>query len=77
MFSQVSVCPQGCVWQTPSGQTHPGQTLPLGRHPLPGQRHPPPGDTPPGQCMLGYSQQADGTHPTGMHSCYRPQTKLR
>ena len=24
---------------------------------------------PPQQCMLGYGQQADGTHPTGMHSC--------
>ena len=23
----------------------------------------------PGQCMLGYGQQAGGTHPTGMHSC--------
>ena len=21
------------------------------------------------QCMLGYGQQAGGTHPTGMHSC--------
>ena len=27
--------------------------------------------TPPVQCMLGYGQQADGTHPTGMQSCYR------
>ena len=26
-------------------------------------------DTPPAQCMLGYGQQAGGTHPTGMHSC--------
>ena len=25
--------------------------------------------TPPAQCMLGYDQQAGGTHPTGMHSC--------
>ena len=24
---------------------------------------------PAGQCMLGYGQQAGGTHPTGMHSC--------
>ena len=23
--------------------------------------------------MLGYGQQAGGTHPTGMHTCYRPQ----
>ena len=22
------------------------------------------------QCMLGYGQQAGGTHPTGMHSCF-------
>ena len=28
-----------------------------------------PGQTPPAQCMLGYGQQAGGTHPTGMHSC--------
>ena len=26
-------------------------------------------DTPPLQCMLGYGQQADSMHPTGMHSC--------
>ena len=24
----------------------------------------------PAQCMLGYGQQAGGTHPTGMHSCF-------
>ena len=52
-----------------SGQTPPTprQTSSLGRHP------------PPAQCMLGctppadttgYGQQADGTHPTGMHSCF-------
>ena len=29
----------------------------------------PTADTPPAQCMLGYSQQAGGRHPTGMHSC--------
>ena len=54
----------------------PGQT-PQGRHPS-GQT--PPGQIPPwadtllgihtpAQCMLGYSQQVRGTHPTGMHSC--------
>ena len=26
-------------------------------------------DTPLPQCMLGYGQQAGGTHPTGMYSC--------
>ena len=30
---------------------------------------PPPGQSPPTQCMLGYGQQAGGTHPTGMQSC--------
>ena len=38
-------------------------TPPLGRQP-PGEA------TLPAQCMLGYGQQAGGTHPTGMHSCY-------
>ena len=33
-----------------------GCAIHLGRHP-------------PAQCMLGYCQQAGGTHPTGMHSC--------
>ena len=37
-------------------------------------RHPPQADTSPAQCMLGYTPPpavaaADGTHPTGMHSC--------
>ena len=41
----------------PEADTPPGQT-------------PPWADTPPVQCMLGYGQQAGGTHPTGMHSCY-------
>ena len=53
----------------------PGQTPPPSRHthPLPPGRHPPPGaDTiPPAQCMLGYGQQAGGTHLTGMQSCYK------
>ena len=61
MFSQVSVCPRGvcpiACWDT----HHPGQT-PTPH--LPGQTHPPTA-----QCMLGYGQQAGGTHPTGMHSC--------
>ena len=54
-----------------------GVSAPLhaGIHPLgpeadtPWARHPR-ADTPPVQCMLGYGQQADGTHPTGMHSCF-------
>ena len=67
---------------TPSADTPPGRP-PLGRHPPgkhppeqtpPGQIPPgqiPPGQTPPpAQCILGYGQQAGGTHPTGTHSCY-------
>ena len=43
-----------------------GVTAPLhaGIHTLPPDQK----QTPP-QCMLGYGQQAGGTHPTGMHSC--------
>ena len=82
MFSQVSVCSQGR-----SAPLHAGLQHPLGRHPPwadtpPGQTHPWPVDTPwadtplgghqpPAQCMLEYSQQAGGTHLTGMHSCLR------
>ena len=36
----------------------------------------PPGQTPPAQCMLGYGQQAGGTHPTGMHSCFYRFSRL-
>ena len=39
-------------------QVHPPGRYPLGRY------------TPRPQCMLGYGQQAGGTHPTGMHYCY-------
>ena len=68
--------------QTPPWQTHPfpGQTPPWADTPqadTPGQT--PPwqtpraqcmlGYTPPAQCVLGNSQQAGGTHPTGMHAC--------
>ena len=44
----------------------------------PGQTPPPPRQTPPTQCMLGYGQQASGTHPTGMQSCsyYHMQMKF-
>ena len=52
-----------CVWQTPPGQTPPAGRHPLGRHPPWAnthleQSHPPETAT-----------AADGTHPTGMHSC--------
>ena len=60
------------VWYTPWAGTPPVRLHPLGRYP-PGQVHPWAGKPPwtwypPPQCMLGYGQQAGGTHPTGMHS---------
>ena len=54
MFSQMCICPQGV--STWAGTPPP-------------QAGTPPAGTPPPQRMLGYSQQAGGTHPTGMHSC--------
>ena len=68
-------------WAEPClGRHPPWQTLhPLDKHPHPWadtplDRHPtragiPLGRPPPAQCMLGYGQQACGTHPTGMQSC--------
>ena len=38
----------------------------LGIHPTPGQTPPTPGQTPPPPQTV---TAADGTHPTGMHSC--------
>ena len=76
----------GGVWQTPPGR-HPLGRSPLDRHlrpgqTPPGQTPPPPGrhlpslaDTPPHQQTPLPPQQmataADGTHPTGMHSCIK------
>ena len=66
--------------QTPPGQTPPwadshpwvdslpGQQPPLGRHPLPSAYW----DTPPPcpvHAGIDMATAADGTHPTGMHSC--------
>ena len=61
-------------------QVHsPWQVHPPGRYTLPGQVHPPwqvhpPRQVhtppPPAQCMLGYGQQAGGTHPSGMQFCF-------
>ena len=56
----------------PPGQIHPQTgTPPWQAHPLPRQVHPL-ADTPtPGAVHAGrYGQQAGGTHPTGMHSCF-------
>ena len=65
------------LWQTPlrqtpfpHGQTHPAwENTPMGRHSSPWADTPSPWADPPAQCMLGYGQQAGGTHPTGMQSC--------
>ena len=75
MFSQVPVCPHRGV----------SAPLPAGIHP-PDQRQTPPGadtppgpeadtplgpDTPPAVHAVRYGQQAGGTHPTGMHTCFK------
>ena len=69
--------------QTPPGKTPPGRHLPPGRHPAgrhlpqadtplgrhPLGRHLPQADTPLGRHPQETTTAADGTHPTGMHSC--------
>ena len=74
MFSQASVIliTGKCVWQTPPGQTPlwadtPPFPMHAGIHtPLPSACL----DTPPGGATA-----PDGTHPTGMHSCWSLETK--
>ena len=57
--------------QTPPGSRHPPEQTPPGsRHP-PQSRHPPGADIPPRKQTPAYGQWAAGTHPTGMHSCYK------
>ena len=52
---------------TPQADTPPRQTSPQADTP---RADTPSGQTPlPAQWMLGYDQQADGTHPIGIHSC--------
>ena len=51
---------------TPLGRS-PGQTPPVGRHPHPRADTPTPGQTSP---LQQTATAADGTHPTGMHSCF-------
>ena len=70
MFLHVPVCPQG------GGTGVPVQVPPWAGTPPPGQVHPP-GKVPPwqvhppGAVHAGrYGQQAGGTHPTGMNSCF-------
>ena len=76
-YTPGQVHPPGQVHH-PSGRYTPRQvhphpwagTLPLGRYTPPGQVHPRAG-TPPGAVYTGrYGQQAGGTHPTGIHSCF-------
>ena len=50
---------------TPSGQTPPGQTP----SPPPPQADTPQADTPQADTPQQMATTADGTHPTGMHSC--------
>ena len=68
-LSRAGVCLNAC-WDT-----HPPDRYPLGRYtPQAGTphlgRYTPWQVHPLGQCMLGYSQQVGGTHPSGMHSCF-------
>ena len=80
LFVCLSVCQRGvCLPHSPppdqrqtpladtSRQTPPGRHPPR-KKPLLGRHTPPWADTR-RQCMLGYGQQAVGTHPTEMHSC--------
>ena len=73
---------------TPPGQVHPRAGThpswagtPQGRSPwvgTPTQAGTPPRQVHlPPQCMLGYGQQAGGTHPSGMHSCYHIPLKCQ
>ena len=60
------------------GSTHPTDADPPIECRPPGGR-PPYADVPPSRYTwdsTGYSQQAGGTHPIRMHTCYRPQTKF-
>ena len=47
-------------------------------HTFPGRHPSPQADTAPSvQCMLGYGQQAGGTHPTGMQCCFKSKSDNR
>ena len=70
------------LWQVhppPPAGTHPPVSTHThqGMYTAPPERYTPRAGAPPGRypphrqkCMLGYGQQAGGTHPTGMQSCY-------
>ena len=59
---------QGYVYIPVCNSVH-GQTSWIEPPPAPG-RYPPADTPPPTQCMLKYGQQAVGTHPTGIQTCY-------
>ena len=74
MFLHLSVSHSvhgGSTW----AGTPPGRYIPPGRYPPEGtppvQVHPPPEAVQTGR----YEQQAGGTHPTGMHSCFSFKSK--
>ena len=74
------VCLSAC-WDTPPRADTPQEQTPQSRHPWeqtspqeqtpPGRRHPG-ANTPPSHVVHAgrYGQQAGGTHPTGMHTCF-------
>ena len=70
---------QGNIFKSVCQEFCPGGAGCLGRHP-PGSRHPPRSrptgkQTPPGAVHAArYGQQAGGTHPTGMHTCFHLQS---
>ena len=68
MFSQASVIlfTGVRVADTPLGKYPPGQTDSLGRHPL--AETPSPGQTPPDQCLLGYTPSSG--HCSGQYASY-------
>ena len=65
-------------WQVhPLAGTPPWAGTPRQVHP-PGQVHPLGKEHPPGAVHAGrYGQQVGGTHPTGMHSCFRSRSWFR
>ena len=66
---------QGNIFTSLCHSVHKGGGVPGQVPPSPGQVHHPPRYTPPGAVHAGrYGQQAGGTHPTGMHSCFQIET---
>ena len=68
MFLHVSVCPRGGLPQCMLGCHHREEAHPPLQQIPPWSRHPPGSRLPPPKQM---ATVADGTHPTGMHSCLK------